>query len=320
MKKKLLLLICFMVLLSGCSKKLKNGDDVLVSFDSNTTITTDDLYQDMKQMYGAQAVTDLIDEKLLSTLYKETDEEKTYIKSQIKTVKDAAKNAGVSLDTYLYYYYGIKDEDGYTRHLRLDYRRDLYAKDYAKESVTETAINEYYETQVVGDIEASQILISVDTSNLKEDEDKEAAKVKAKDKAKDIIEKLKKGADFATLAKENSDDELTASKGGSLGKVNRDDVSEEVFNALRSLKDGAYSTTPVETTTGYYILFRTSQDEKKELDDKLKEEIKQTIADETLKSNTSYKYTAMKALREKNKADIKDSELKDSYNDYNINY
>ena len=320
MKKKILLMIGLAVFLSGCSKKLLNGDDTLVSYEGNGTITTDDLYQKMKGVYGAQAVTDLIDSALLNEKYTETQEEKEYIKQQVKTAKDAAENMNVSLDLYLQYYYGVKSEDGLKEQLRLDYRRDQYAKEYANETVTDTQIKEYYETEVIGDIEASQILISVDTSKAEDDDAKEEAKTKAKDKALEVINKLKDGGDFATLAKEYSDDTLTSSKGGSLGKINKSDVSTEVINALVALKDGTYTTTPVESTTGYYILYRTSQDEKRELDDTLKSQIREVIAAQTVENTNGYKYTAMKSLREKKNVSIKDSSLNSAYEDLNANY
>ena len=320
MKKKLLLMLGLTVLLSGCSMKLKNGDDVLVSYEGNGTISTDALYQKMKASYGASAITDLIDSTLLNDLYSETTEEKNYIKENVQAAKSAAESMNVTLSLYLQYYYGVGSEDELKDKLRLDYRRDQYATRYAKENVNDTQINEYYDTQVIGDIEASQILVAVDTSKAEDDDAKEEAKTKAKEKAMDIINKLKKGEDFATLAKENSDDSLTASKGGSLGKVNKDSVSEEIINALISLKDGEYTKEPIESTTGYYILFRTSQDEKKELDNTLKAKITETIAKETVDNTQGYKFTAMKALREKNKVSINDSELNAAYDELNANY
>ena len=57
----------------------------------------------------------------------------------------------------------------------------------------------------------------------------------------DIIEKLKNGEDFATLAKEHSKDEATASNGGSLGKINDGDATDEVLTALRNMKTPIYS-------------------------------------------------------------------------------
>ena len=206
------------------------------------------------------------------------------------------------------------------RQLVLDYRRGLYATEYAKENVTDTEIQEYYDTEVIGDIEASQILISVDTSKDSANDENSTAKDDAKKKAEEVIKKLKDGEDFASLAQKYSDDSLTASKGGSLGKVNKDDVSENIINALISLKDGEYTKTPVEDTTGYYILYRSSQDKKQELTDELKKEITTTIAEETANNTANYKNIALKALREKNEMTINDSSLNKAYEELNENY
>ena len=321
MKKKLLITLCGILLLSGCgSAKLKDGDTDLVTFKEKDPISTEKLYKELKEYYGADTLTNLVDTYLLEDMYNETQEEKQYVKQQIKNAEEAAKSMNVTTDVYLLYYYGVANEDMYEKQLKLDYKRGLYATEYAKENVTETEINEYYEKEVIGDIEASQILISVDTSNSKSDEDKTKAKEAAKKEAEEVIKKLKDGEDFAALAQKYSDDSLTASKGGTLGKVNKDDVSAVIINALISLKDGEYTTSPVEDTTGYYILYRTSQDEKQELTDELKQEIIETVAKETASNTDNYKLIAMKALREKNEMKINDSKLKKAFDDLHANY
>ncbi len=321
MKKKLLITLCGLLLLSGCKNaKLKGGDTDLVTFDERKPISTQQLYDELKEFYGADVLTTLVDTYLLEDMYNETKEERQYVKQQMKSAEEAAKSMGVTTDLYLLYYYGVPNKDMYEKQLKLDYKRGIYATDYSKENVTDTQINEYYEKEVIGDIEASQILIAVDTSKSKTDDDKKASIEAAKKKAQDVIKQLKDGEDFATLAQKYSDDSLTASKGGSLGKVNKSDVSTAVINALIALKDGEYTTSPVEDTNGYYILYRTSQDEKKELDDELKESIISTIAEETANNTENYKLIAMKALREKNGMKINDSQLEKAFNELHKNY
>ncbi len=321
MKKKILLSLCVLLLLSGCKNaKLKDGDTDLVTFKDKDPIDTKVLYEEMKDIYGAETLTNLVDTYLLDGMYEETQEEKEYVREQIKSAEEAAKNMGVTTDIYLLYYYGVASEDLYKKQLKLEYRRGLYATDYAKENVTDTEIKDYYEKEVIGDIEASQILITVDTSKAKTDDEKKDATEAAKKKANEVIKKLKDGEDFATLAQKYSDDSLTASKGGSLGKVNRDDVSTTIINALIALEDGSYTKSPIEDTTGFYILYRTSQDEKPELDDTLKDEIISTIAEETAANTSNYKLIAMKALREKNEMDINDSSLKKAFDKLHENY
>ena len=128
----------------------------------------------------------------------------------------------------------------------------------------------------------------------------------------EVIDRLKGGEDFAKLAITYSKDENTVKDGGYLGFVNKGDVTDEVLNALKSLKDGSYSTTPIETTYGYHIVYRTSQKEKPELNDEVKEEIK-TIIGKEIAAADGFSTTALTELREKYKMNILDSELKDSF-------
>lgn len=311
MKKAILVLAC-LFLLAGCSNvKLTNGENALVTFEEGG-ISSDELYETLKETYGAETVTNLIDKYLLDKKYETTSDETTYINQSLKTAKSSAESMGVSFELYATYYYGVASEKAYKEYVSLNYKRSLWVTDYSEETVTDKQINEYYETESVGDIEASQILITVDTKSGATDAEKTQADTDALNKAKEVITELKNGKDFASLAKTYSKDSTTSSKGGSLGKVNVGDVDDTVWEALKALKDGSYSTTPVKGTNGYYILYRTSQDKKSELDDDLKSEIR-TIIGKEIASDSTFYIKAMKALREKNKMKILDSDLNKAY-------
>lgn len=78
----------------------------------------------------------------------------------------------------------------------------------------------------------------------------------AKDKANDIEKKLKGGADFATVARTDSDDSQSAPKGGELGTLSAatpnvpQDMKDVIFNKLQP---GQVSD-PVRGPNAYYIL------------------------------------------------------------------
>lgn len=312
MKKTILILAC-VFLLAGCKDvKLTNGENAIVTFKEGG-ISSDELYKSLKSTYGADKIMELIDAHILNGLYETTDEEKDHVKQMLKTAKDSAKDMGADLDLYLTYYYGVSSEEAYKDYLSLEYKRDLWIEDYAQKSVTEKQINEYYETEVFGDIEASHILITVDAKNDATEDEKKTAEEAALNKAKDIIKKLKEGEDFATLAKENSKDDNTASKGGSLGKINKGDYADEVIESLRNLKDGSYTNTPVKSSYGYHIIYRTSQDKKPELDETLTESIRATIGLE-MQKESSFSFTALKALREEHEMKFVDKELEEDFN------
>lgn len=84
--------------------------------------------------------------------------------------------------------------------------------------------------------------------------------VKTEKEANDIIAQLKKGADFAKLAKEKSTDEGSAAQGGELGWVNQStNFVPEFLNAAMALKPGQLTEKPVKSEYGYHIIKCTGE-------------------------------------------------------------
>lgn len=74
-------------------------------------------------------------------------------------------------------------------------------------------------------------------------------------KAKKLIFQLQNGADFAQLAKENSEDPGSKNQGGDLGFVKKGDFVPEFETAIfDSLKVGELSGEPVKSIFGYHII------------------------------------------------------------------
>jgi peptidyl-prolyl cis-trans isomerase D len=88
----------------------------------------------------------------------------------------------------------------------------------------------------------------------------ESEKPKLKAKAEDLLKQVKGGADFAELAKKNSDDTNSAVKGGDLDWVVRGQTVPEFERTAFSLKPKEISGI-VETTYGYHILQVTEKQE-----------------------------------------------------------
>ncbi|EIT68803.1 MULTISPECIES: SurA N-terminal domain-containing protein [Hydrocarboniphaga] len=80
-----------------------------------------------------------------------------------------------------------------------------------------------------------------------------ADKSEAKKKIEKFAEQIKGGADFATLAKENSDDTGSKAAGGDLGWVRRGVMVGKFEEALFGLKQGQVSD-PVETEFGWHLI------------------------------------------------------------------
>lgn len=313
MKKILIFCLCAL-LLTGCGDvKLENGENAIVSFNNGDGITAQDLYDELKEMYGVNYLVNLIDAKLLDLEYEETTEELEYVQQIVDSVKS---ESGDEFIDYIEYYYGVNSEEAFEDYIRLNYRRSLWIEDYAREIVTDKQIEDYYNDVYVGDMEVSHILItSAATSDMTDDE-KKAAETEAYNKAKEIIEKLNNGEDFATLAKENSDDSGTASDGGVVGTVNYGmNYDEDFVDAAAALEEGKYSSTPVKTQFGYHIIYKTKQNEKESLEDS-SDTIRDIIAEESLNNNTLLYSEALEALREKYEMNIVDSDLNSDYEEY----
>lgn len=77
-------------------------------------------------------------------------------------------------------------------------------------------------------------------------------KAAARAKAEELLQKLKAGADFAKLARENSDDPSNKDNGGDLGFFTRDEMIKPFADAAFSLKPGEM--TLVETQYGFHVL------------------------------------------------------------------
>ncbi|ORU92396.1 MAG: peptidylprolyl isomerase [Cycloclasticus sp. symbiont of Poecilosclerida sp. N] len=77
-------------------------------------------------------------------------------------------------------------------------------------------------------------------------------------KAKEVIEKLSKGASFADLAKQYSTGP-TGPEGGDLGWFTPQRMVPEFSEAVMALKDGEHTKQAVRTQFGWHIILRTGQ-------------------------------------------------------------
>ena len=125
---------------------------------------------------------------------------------------------------------------------------------------TELDLRSYYDGNKgeFEDAKGSHILIRYKGSSvpLKPNE-KDLTEAEALAKAQDIRKQILAGADFATLAKAESDDTGSASKGGELGSFKRGQMVAPFDQAAFALTVGQVSE-PVRTQFGYHIIKITS--------------------------------------------------------------
>ncbi|QSF47086.1 peptidylprolyl isomerase [Paenibacillus tianjinensis] len=111
--------------------------------------------------------------------------------------------------------------------------------------------------------------------------------VKTKEEADAIVQQLKDGADFATLAKEKSSDTGSKDKGGDLDFFKKGDMVAEFSDAAFKLKVGETSGA-VKTEYGYHVIKVTDRKEAKEytLEEK-KDDIKKTLISQKVSEMSS---------------------------------
>ncbi|MBM3735677.1 MAG: hypothetical protein FJW39_07810 [Acidobacteria bacterium] len=124
-------------------------------------------------------------------------------------------------------------------------------------AVTDAQVAQLYEQQqskfrVEERVKVRHILIK---AGEKDPADKKA---KAKQKAEDLLKQIKGGADFAELAKKNSEDPGSGSKGGDLDWVQRGQMVKPFEEAAFKLKPKELSGI-VETVFGYHIVQTTER-------------------------------------------------------------
>jgi peptidyl-prolyl cis-trans isomerase C len=119
--------------------------------------------------------------------------------------------------------------------------RQVYVTRHLNQQVTEDAIKARYEQKLKDnpppeEVRAAHVL------------------VKTEDEAKAIIEQLKGGADFATIAKEKSEDKGSGANGGELGWFTKDVMVKEFADAAFAMQPNEFSQTPVKSQFGYHVI------------------------------------------------------------------
>lgn len=252
MKKLLAVIISVSLLLlfSGCAQKGEQKGPYLAKV-GNSTITQADFEREMKNL-----------PPFAQNLFVGPEGKEKFLQELVKKellYQEALKK-------------GLDKDPEYSKKLE-DYKKitlitQLLEKELeSKAKVTEQDAREYYEKHKnelasVSQIKASHIL------------------VKTEDEAKKILEKLRKGGDFATIAKQSSIDPGSAKNGGDLGYFSSGQMVPEFEAAALKLNPGEISE-PVKTKFGYHIIKVTDKKMGKPLEyEKIKNALMQRITAE----------------------------------------
>lgn len=289
--------------------KLENGLEPVASIDG-LTVTAEDLYEDMKEIYSVNNLLDIIDNKILEEKYPETDEMNTELNDQAEKYYNMYNQYyGYSKEEFLTKN-GFGSERAFIEYLRLQYRRTQYTDDYIKEQITDKEIEKYYEDKVYGDINTKHILVKVSSSATDEE------KKKAENLAKEIITKLNEGKSFDEV-KDEYKDKITYEELGY--KAYNASLESAYMEAMQKLENNSYTKEPVQTSYGYHVIYRIDQKEKPALED-VKEEIITSLVSEHKSKDTSVQYKALEKMREDAKLKFTDTVLEKKYETYKSQY
>jgi foldase protein PrsA len=308
----LLVIVEGILLLTGALTKVpknENGADILVSLNDGTTYTVNDIYNDMKASYALNTILSKVDDKILTTEYKDKKSEvEDYAKNILANLKANYKSDDELLSALQNYGYNTVDD--YLNVVKTSQYTTYAAEDYAKTLIKEDEIKKYYDEKIYGDMSGMHILVKpASTSN----DDLNKAKAKAEEVIKAIKEDVKNGTDIQEAFKKYQDNKDVTFE--DLGTFNYSQMDEAFSIAAYALKNNEMSSTPVKSSFGYHVILKTAEFEKPSYDES-KDSILTTLASEKNSSDSTISAKAMKSLREKYGFTINDSEIENYYNRY----
>lgn len=195
-----------------------------------------------------------------------------------KNIKIAPKEIQTEYNNYMKNVKESKEWDKFLKDNGIDEK-------FIKEQIETNLYMQQFQEQIIKDLDLSDSNLEKFFNKHKEDyQDTEVRAshilVKTEEKAKEVLQKIKAGEDFAELAKKYSEDP-SASNGGDLGYFKKGMMVSEFDKAAFALKPGEISD-PVKTKFGYHIInVIDRKEDKKEFKD-VKENVKQSMVQQAI--------------------------------------
>lgn len=262
------------LLLSACG----NSDNLAISNSGN--VTQEEFDKELKKTSGKVVLQKTMLNKILLDKYKVSNDE---VKKKVEELK---KQMGDNFEAYLTQI-GAKDEAD----LKEKIKPQIAFEKAVKDSITEKEIKALYKPK----LNASHIL------------------VKDEKAAKEVKEKLNNGEDFATLAKQYSEDTGSKEKGGELGGFGPGKMDSKFEEAAYKLEVGQVSD-PIKSSRGYHIIKLTEKKELKPFDQE-KENIRKELEAKRLR-NQQWQQEFIKNLFKKADIKVTDKDLKDTFKSF----
>ncbi len=318
MKKIVSLTIIGLLFLVGCgAPQLKDGEELVAELD-NLQITADDVYQEMKQMYGAQALVEIIDNHIADQEVETTDEILNQVDEMVEMYKMQYEQQGQDWEELLVSS-GFRNQAEFEETLLNNLKREKALEEFLKRNLSEADVKDYYENDYHGQMDVRHILIRPDEGEGMQDpalddgmQDEEALD-EAYDKATEIIEKLNDGADFVEMVEKYSDDNV-GEDSGLIPNVSLEDHVDDFYYAAKALDVDEYTKEPVQTQFGYHIILKVHEEEKPSFEE-AEAEIKAILAERTLEQSDDEKFRELWGeLRQEYGIEIYDDDIRAVYN------
>lgn len=205
--------------LAACS----DSADQVVLTSTYGDLTQEDFYKEVKNLAGVSLLEQIMIEKILNEKYEVSQED---VDAEFNSVKE---QLGDDFEAAM-------SENGLTeKTLKANIKfNQLKEKAVADIKISDKEIKAYYD-KAKTELNGRHILVSDEAT------------------AKELIEKLNAGEDFATLAKEHSLDTVSGENGGELGWFPMGKMVTEFNDAAFALEVNEISQ-PVQTLHGYHII------------------------------------------------------------------
>ena len=263
---KKMLFILFILTISSVSAQ-EIVDQIVAIVDEEVILKSELEFQ--VAMFASQRNLNADDPKIKEELLNKLIEDKLlYAQAVLDTVEVSDDDVNNQLDQVIAYYtnqYGSKErlETAYgmstekiRREMKEDTRKNLMAEmlkgqKFGQVDVTRREVKEFFEVYqdslglISEKFQIAHIFINPKSND--------KLKLKSKQFAQTLRDSIIKGANFAELAKKNSDDPGSAAGGGDLGFVKRGVFYPEFESAAFKLKSGELSKV-IESPVGYHII------------------------------------------------------------------
>lgn len=265
--------------LAACSGNNDDQSKVVVETSAGN-ISEDELFQKLKDQYGDMVLHEMVLTKVLEEKYPVTDKD---VDAELAKLKE---QYGDQFQMFLASN-GIQDENAFKDTLRLQLIQDKALSSYIE--IPESELKKKYD-EMKPELKASHILIKDEKT------------------AKDVLQKVKAGDDFAKLAEEYSEDPGSAANGGDLGYFGTGVMTKPFEDAAYALKVGEISEL-VKSEFGYHIIKLTDIKEVKPFDE-MKDEIRKGLLQEKAQQDPTVIQEKIKKELQNANINVKDEDLK----------